>query len=308
MLSARSAGVVQSSAPNDVIQSLLVAARSADLIDGVVMLDMDPWTLTPIARVALTVSEITDGVGMQYLWAPVLSALNKAIFELDLTKLAVVGPPCVAEAARLLVNVENERLKPYQQVLRLIISQFCTGVYMPNMIPELLEGGMGISRHLVRNITTSTENGTMEVVLWDGATHTILLTEVERFTRHGCSTCTDFLGEQADIVVGSVGAEEGFATLIVRTTAGNTFVQNALRFGLLEATDKVNKKALEVAKAEKDRRARAQAFDKLRILMLDALSDPKKRAVVRKQFVKLYGSPEGRVKNREKSDVSCSGC
>jgi coenzyme F420 hydrogenase subunit beta len=41
LLSARSAGVVGSASPNDVIQSLLVAARSADLIDGVVMLDLN---------------------------------------------------------------------------------------------------------------------------------------------------------------------------------------------------------------------------------------------------------------------------
>ena len=97
MVSARSAGVVHSGASNDVIQALLVAARSADLIDGVVMLDMDPWTLEPVARVATTVDEIVSSVGMQYLWAPVLSALNEAIFDLGLTRLAIVGSPCVAE-------------------------------------------------------------------------------------------------------------------------------------------------------------------------------------------------------------------
>jgi len=81
MVSARSSGVIHSGAPNDVIQALLVAARSADLIDGVVMLDMDRYTLQPVARVASTVHEIVNSVGMQYLWAPVLSVLNEAIFE-----------------------------------------------------------------------------------------------------------------------------------------------------------------------------------------------------------------------------------
>jgi coenzyme F420 hydrogenase subunit beta len=146
MVSARSAGVVRSGAPNDVIQALLVAARSADLIDGVVMLDMDPFTLEPVARVATTVDEIVSTVGMQYLWAPVLSALNEAVFELGLTRLAVVGSPCVAEGARRFMSTDHARLWPYQEAIRLTIASFCTGMYMPEMAAELFERGKGIAR------------------------------------------------------------------------------------------------------------------------------------------------------------------
>jgi coenzyme F420 hydrogenase subunit beta len=152
MVSARSAGVVHSGAPNDVIQAVLVAGRSADLIDGVVMLDMDPWTLEPVARIATTVDEIVSSVGMQYLWAPVLSALNEAIFDLGLTRLAVVGSPCVAEGARRLMTAEHARLWPYQKAIRLTIASFCTGIYMPEMVTDLLERGMGIPRDQIRGI------------------------------------------------------------------------------------------------------------------------------------------------------------
>ncbi len=320
MVSARSAGIVQSGNPNDVIQALLVAARSADLIDGVVMLDMDPWTLKPVARVVTTVDEIVRGVGMQYLWAPVLSALNEAVFELGLTRLAIVGSPCVAEGVRRLMNAENERLRPYQKAIRLTIAPFCTGVYMPDMVSELLERSMGISRHQIRGMTTSVTDGRLTVSLWDGAERTIPLTDVEPFTRHGCGSCDDYLGESADIAVGTVGAQPGSATLIVRTPAGEVFVQNAHRFGLLEAIAQVDEVALNAAKVEKDRRARAKAFDEFRILMLDALSEPRKRAQVRKQFVSLYGAPPlsppnlGGMKGgagapkREECHVTCSGC
>lgn len=308
MVSARSAGVVQSGAPNDVIQVLLVAARSADLIDGVIMLDMDPWTLEPVARVATTVDEIVSSVGMQYLWAPVLSALNEAVFELGLTKLAIVGSPCVAEGARRLISAEHERLWPYRQAIRLTIASFCTGVYMPDMVTELLERGMGISRHQIRGLTTSVTDGIMTVTLWDGTERTIPLTDVEPFTRHGCGSCDDYLGESADIAVGIVGAQPGYATLIVRTPAGEVFVQNARSFGLLETIPQVDEAALNAAKAEKDRRARAQAFDEFRILTLDALSDPGKRVQVRKQFVSLYGAPQVGASKREENHVTCSGC
>ncbi len=308
MVSARSAGVVQSGAPNDVIRSLLVAARSADLIDGVVMLDMDPWALEPVARVVTTVDEIVSSVGMQYLWAPVLSALNEAVFELGLTRLAIVGSPCVAEGARRLMNAEHERLWPYQKAIRLTIASFCTGVYMPDMVTELLERGMGISRHQIRGLTTSVTDGTLTVALWDGTERTIPLTDVEPFTRHGCGSCDDYLGESADIAVGAVGALSSYATLITRTPAGEVFVQNAISFGLLETSSQVDEAALNAAKAEKGRRARAQAFDEFRILMLDSLSDPRKRAQVRKRFVSLYGAPQVGGTKKEASYVNCSGC
>ena len=50
--------------------------------------------------------------------------------------------------------------------------------------------------------------------------------------------------------------------------------------------------ALAAAKEAKDRRARAQAFDEFRILMLDALSDPAKRSRVNKLFAGLYGASQ----------------
>lgn len=307
MVSARSAGVVYSGAPNDVIQALLVAARSANLIDGAVMLDMDPFTLEPVARVVTTVDEIASSVGMQYLWAPVLSALNEAIFELGLTRLAVVGSPCVAEGARRFMNTEHARLWPYQQAIRLTIASFCTGIYTPGMVTELLDRGKGIARQEIRSLTTSMAEGMLTALLWDGTKRSIPLTEVEPFTRKGCGSCDDYLGESADIAVGTLGALPSSCTLITRTPAGEIFVQNARRHGLLETTGQVDVAALKAVKEEKDRRARAQAFDEFRILMLDALSDPAKRAQVRKQMVNLYGAAQAPAR-REECHVSCSGC
>jgi len=179
---------------------------------------------------------------------------------------------------------------------------------MPNMVAELLERGMGIPRQQVQGLTTSATNGTLVVALWDGTERSIPLTDVEPFTRRGCGSCDDYLGESADIAVGAIGAQPGYATVITRTPAGEVFVQNARGYGLLETIDQVDKAALNAAREEKDRRARARAFDAFRILMLDALSHPGKRAQVRKQFVSLYGAPQVGASKREEHDVSCSGC
>jgi coenzyme F420 hydrogenase subunit beta len=246
-------------------------------------------------------------VGVQYLWAPVLDALNEAVFEYGLNKLAVVGFPCVAEGARRLMNAGHERLQPYQKAIRLTIAAFCSGAYMPDMVARLLEQEKGIARQEIRGLTTSQTDGALLVSLWDDTVRAVPLAEVERFTRHGCASCDDYLGESADIAVGAIGALAEHATLIARTPAGKVFVENASRFGLLDTVAEVDEGLLAAARAEKDRRARAEAFDEFRILMLDALGQPARRAQVRKQFVRLYGAPETRAK-KEDCHVSCSGC
>lgn len=307
-VSARSAGVMQSGEPNDVIQSILIAARSAGLIDSALMLDLDPWTLKPVPFIATTVDEIVSAVGMQFLWAPLLSGLNEAIFNLGLRKVAVVGSPCVAEGARQFMTSPNPRLQPYQEAIRLVIAGFCTGMYLPEMIAELFERRIGIPRHRIRSLRTSIEQNTMTVSLWDGSEQEIPLTEVERYTRRGCGSCNDFLGQQADIAIGSAGAQDGYATLILRTHAGENFLRNALDFGLVEVSEQVDEDVLKAAKAQKDRRARAQAFDEFRILMLDALNEPSLRASIRKKVAELYPTPQGMTPKKEKCDVSCGGC
>jgi len=69
----------------------------------------------------------------------------------------------------------------------------------------------------------------------------------------------------------------------------------------------VDKATLEAASGEKDRRERAQVFNDLNILMLDALADPMQRNEAIKQFVRLYRTPT-RSTAQAKPSNSCTGC
>lgn len=308
VMAARAAGILQGGEPNDVIRALLAAARAADLIDGALVPDLDPWTLQPIVRIATTVDEIVSGIGMQYLWTPVLSALNETIFDRRLGRLAVVGPPCVAEAVSRLRVVDNDRLWPYKGAIRLTVATSCTGMYVPEMVRDLLERGLGIRPYEIRALSVSMATDSLTVVLWDGTERKVPLTEVKPFTRHGCGRCADYVGEFADVAVAAVGAPAGCATLITHSAGGDMAVRHAETLGLLQISSGVDEEALQVARTEKDRRIRAQAFDNLRILALDALEDPKKRAEVKKQFANLYGAAQKGATNKEVCHVSCSGC
>ncbi len=306
-LAAAARGPMKSGAPGDIIRAILTTARSSGLIDGVVMLDIDPWDLKPMARVASTVEDIVRAVGPQYLWAPVFDVLNEAVFNQGMENIAIVGTPCAAQAVRKIKMSQNSRLKPYQDAIRLTIGMFCTGMYKPQMIDELLVKRLNIAPEQVKRLEVSPDKESLRVVLWDGSQHTIPRTQAESYTKPGCGSCDDYLGESADIAVGTLGAPENYSTLIVRTRIGEIFIRNATQMNLLETTHQVDEALLAAAAAEKDRRMRAQAFKDLQILMLDGLADPLKRNDAIQLFIKLYRTP-ARAGDKVSIRSGCTGC
>jgi coenzyme F420 hydrogenase subunit beta len=311
-LSARAIGPVESGEPMDVVKALLIANLSAGLLDGVLAGDVDDWALEPQARVKTTVDELADDLGMQGLWVPVLDKLNEAVYERRLHNVAVVGTPCMSEAIRTLKASDNERLSPYKEALRLSIAVFCTGVYYPGPVRRFLAENMGVVLRDVKRLYISPRDKELRVVLWDGSERKAPLSKIEGYTRPGCASCDDFLGESADIAVGKVGAKEGYTTILVRSEAGEECLRNAVDLGLLEVVDEVDEKALQVAKQEKEARDRAQAFDDLMLMMLDALREPQRRAAVRQEFVRLYGVESAPEYVEEGTShgacAQCAGC
>lgn len=307
MLSAKARGPINSGSPNDVVRGILTAGRSAGLLDGVLMLDLDPWELKPISRVASTVEEIVDSVGPQYLWAPIFEKLNEAIFERGMKNLAVVGTPCTAQAIRKIKSSTNWLMSPYQGAIRLSMAVFCTGIYHPEVIEEVLVKRLGVSRDQVKRLEVSPDREWLRAVLWDDSVRTIPRQQAERYTRSGCGSCDDYLGESADLAIGALGAKGDASTLIIRTRTGDIFVRNAVQMNLLETSMEVDTDALAAAAREKDRRERAKAFKDLRVLMLDALADPMKRSEAIQQFVRLYRTPSP-SEAKETIRSSCTGC
>jgi coenzyme F420 hydrogenase subunit beta len=310
LVSAKTKGITDSGEPIEVVKNLLIAALSAGLIDAVIMSDMDGWAIEPHAKVMTKVEEVADSLEAQGLWVPVLDVLNEAVYEKKLRRIAIVGSPCVSEAVRALMTSENERLNPYKEAIALTIAVFCTGVYYPRLVYGYLEEVMGISRHDIKRIYLSPREKEMRIVLWDDSAKTVPLPKIEGYTRPGCASCDDFLGESADIAVGSLGAKEGYCTVITRSEIGDLGLQNALDFELLEVVEEVDEEVLRRAKEEKERRERAEAFDELMLVMLDALREPQKRAEVREQFVRLYevdSIPEEEG-TRYGTCAGCAGC
>ncbi len=306
-MSARATGALGGHEPNDIVRNILIAARGGGLIDGALLMDSDRAGRTR-ARIVTSAGEIAESTGFQFIWTPLLDALNDAVFQLGLSNMAIVSTPCTAQAVRRMMESKNERLKPYRDAIRLNVAIFCTGVFQPGAFRELLTEGASLAPESIRRITAYPHKGKLRAELWDGGHYEMDLSEAEVFTRAGCARCDDYVGESADIAVGEVGAKEGYATVIVRTSVGQALVQNAATMKLVETLDEVNEGALYRASAEKDRRERAQAFDELQVLMLDALRDPRKRAEVRQQFDLLYGRPRALTQKEDYRYAGCGDC
>jgi coenzyme F420 hydrogenase subunit beta len=308
VVTASARGVVNSDEPADVLRHLLIGAMAVGLIDGAIVPDMDPWKLRPVAKVATTVSEIVDSAAVHCLWVPTLSALNEAIFVQGLRDLAVVGTPCASQGLRALKGSCNERLSRYQEAVRLSIANFCTGVYLPEMVARSLEEELGVPPRTIRRLEASPRADRLTAVLWNGSTLSIPLAKVEKYTRRGCARCDDYVGESADIAVGIVGATEGACTVIVRSAIGDACLHAAVELGLLELSDEVDQAALARASEEKDRRQRAQQFDRLTVMLLDALAEPRKRAAVRQAYVHLYENKRAAELRKAKEEANCVTC
>lgn len=305
--SARAAGTLAGSEPNDVVRNLLIAARGAGLIDGALLIDAERGGRTR-ATVVTSAGEIAETVGFQYIWTPVVDALNDAVFRLGLKSLAVVSTPCTSQGVRLLTESKVARLEPYRQAIRLNVALFCTGVFKPEAFQEMLKQGVSVPVENIRRVTSFLRDGKLRAQMWDGATYEMDLTEAEPYTRSGCARCGDFLGDSADISVGTVGALKGYSTVIVRSLTGQVFMQNATQMKLLETNGQTDQSAIDQATAEKDRRARAQAFDELQLLMLDSLRDPQKRSQIKLQFDLLYGRPRPMTNKEDYRNAGCGDC
>lgn len=306
-MSARASGALGGGEPNDVVRNLLIAARASGMIDGALLMDSDRDGKTR-ARIVTSAGEIAESTGFQFIWTPLLDALNDAVFDLGLQDLAIVSTPCTAQAVRRMIESKHERLAPYRKAIRLNVAIFCTGVFQPGGFREMLSEGANLAPETIRRVTSYPREGKLRADLWDGTRYEMNLTEAEVFTRSGCARCDDYLGESADIAVGSVGARDGYSTLIARTQLGEVFVQNATTMKLIERLDDVDEAALYRASAEKDRRERTQAFDELQVLMLDALRDPRKRAEVKQQFDLLYGRPRSITQREDYRYAGCGDC
>ncbi len=226
------------------VTALLKNALDEGLIDAVVTVTEDRWTLKPSSVVITKSDVLVQQAGSRYSWwVPLLSALKHAVVEKKYKKVAVVGVPCAVQAVARMRTSDHDLLKPYGKAIRLIVGLFCTESFD---YEALINGKLRSHYHIEpQDIRKLDVKGKLEILKQDNTTAIIPLSELDECIRKGCHFCTDLTAVMADISAGSVGTPAGFTTLIVRSHAGKGFVDSAVAHHILSVSGEVDLKAVE---------------------------------------------------------------
>ncbi len=232
------------------VTALLANALDTGLVDAVVTVTEDSWTLKPHSVVITKSEALINQAGSRYnWWVPLVSALKEAVVTRKYRNIAVVGVPCVVQAVRKMLESDHDLVRPYKDSIRFVIGLFCTESFdYEKLVAGKLKSEYALEPMKVCRIDVK---GKLEITLNDGTQYVIPLAELEDTVRPGCHVCTDFTALKADISAGAVGSPNGYTTLIVRTLVGQHLLESAVASGKLSTTDELNLGIVEKLGAKK---------------------------------------------------------
>jgi len=212
-----------------VVTTLLLYALKEGIIEAAVACKFGAQPLRPEPLVALAKEDLISSAGSKYVSCPSLSSLREIVGKYE--SVAVVGVPCQVRAIQLM----RKRAARYAKPIKLIIGLFCTESYPYTRFCDMLGNKMGVDPSLV--IRSEIKHGKFSVKLRDGKTHSIKIKETKEYARNSCHFCGDFASESADLSVGSIGSEEGWSTIIIRSQEAKDLLDGAVKSGLLEVKE-----------------------------------------------------------------------
>jgi coenzyme F420 hydrogenase subunit beta len=210
------------------VTAILANALDQGLIDAIVTVTEDRWTLKPSSVIITKSDVLIQQAGSRYSWwVPLLVALKHAVVERKFKRIAVIGVPCAVQAVARMRESDNDLLKPYGNAIRLVIGLFCTETFdYEALILGKLRTQLKLEPHDIKKLDVK---GKLEILKHDGTTTIVPLAELETCIRKGCHSCTDLTAVLSDISAGSIGSPAGKTTLIVRTPAGKGFIDSAVQ-------------------------------------------------------------------------------
>lgn len=136
-------------------------------------------------------------------------------------QVAMVGTPCHMVAA---TKIDHFSDILGETPIDIKIGLFCMENFSYSYMKKLLEEN-NIDLNNVEQCRI--EKNYLWFYLTDGEVFKIPLNKAKTCARKNCNICMDFTSELSDISVGSVGSEEGWSTIIVRSDKGLKLLKNA---------------------------------------------------------------------------------
>ncbi|TGC09862.1 hypothetical protein CUN85_05215 [Methanolobus halotolerans] len=250
IMSAKAAFEIPGKQSGGAVTAILSNALEQGMIDAVVTVVEDPWSLRPSSAVISSNEVLINHAGSRYnWWVPLVASLKEAVITRKHTKIAIVGVPCVVQAIRQMRESDLDIIRPFKKYIRLIVGLFCTETFD---YEKLMQDKLISERNIdPLDIIHFDVKGKLEITLKDGSLTLISLKEVEDCVRPGCKICTDLTALYSDISAGSVGSPQGSTTLVIRNPVGRHFVNSAVEHGKLLPENKVDMGSVEKLSAKK---------------------------------------------------------
>lgn len=276
---------LKSNVTGDVIKDLLLCGLELGAIDRVIAVDMDKWSSKPVPKLLRSPEDVKDSPLIVPLFSAGLKMINKVR---RVGRVAVVGPPCWAQGLKRLEKSTLDALEPFRKPVYLKISYFCYGTFYPDVLP-MVENLLNLPLWSISKIEVANK-GSKFVFHSKGERTRIPMTEIAKFMAKGCARCTDFVGEQSDIAIGSVGSEPGLKTAIIRSPLGEKIVSAASKMHYVDITSPVSaRKELTDFIEAKKKRGSAVEVDKAFLSIINSLKKPEIEEGIIKKMESLFG-------------------
>lgn len=218
------------------VSQIAVSLLESGAIDCVIGVSRDDGWNTDIA-IMTEPAHVIQSSGTKYTYHPVMSYTRHLVgnhqympaaplFDeqvikalKDFERIAVVGVPCQVHGARLLQQDQDVNIS---LIIGLIcMESFSHEVMSSVIIPELMGKDL-------KDIDKMDINKGKFIVISDDQKKEVPLKEIMPYARNGCHYCIDYTSYFSDITVGSVGSDDGWSTVMVRTEAGDKYLKQVV--------------------------------------------------------------------------------
>ncbi|MHC1605179.1 MAG: Coenzyme F420 hydrogenase/dehydrogenase, beta subunit C-terminal domain [Candidatus Methanofastidiosia archaeon] len=213
----RNKKVLKVSQDGGIVTELLIYLLEKGIVDGAVVAVKTREGWEPAPWIVKTPEDVMDAAGTKYTICPNMKAIRKAVYEDGLSKLAFIGTPCQIQALRKMQTYPvGER--GFFNKMEFAIGIFCMENFLFSNLRYIVEGHGGVDFTNVKKMDIG--GGKFDIHSVDGDIISIPLKKTRKYEHKPCHVCLDYVGELADISVGSVGTPNGYSTVFVRSKKG----------------------------------------------------------------------------------------
>jgi coenzyme F420 hydrogenase subunit beta len=233
VISARSTDrdILKKAQDGGIVTTLFAYALEEGIIDGAIVAgpSEEPWKPEPM--VVTTKAELLAAAGTRYTISPNLSLIKEVTRSYGLDRVGIVGTPCQIQAVRK-AQVYPIGMRDVDDKIALALGIFCMENLSYQALEAVVEDHCNQKMESVKKMDIG--KGKFTVYTERGAVAQMPLKLLHRYVQPGCNVCLDYVANLADISTGSVGSPDGWSTVFVRSTKGNTVWDGAIEAGLFE--------------------------------------------------------------------------